>query len=104
MVFVIWKWTWVDLDECLTDSETKASLCSSDVNSSDDFQSDEPTLDEEVPAITHTVIFKCIGAHQEKRYQDTLAIVKGKINKGTAVYSLNLTIQLTATLLHLCVK
>jgi len=84
MVFVMWKWTWVELDEDLMDSETNPSLCGSDVNSLDDLQSDESTM-EEVPTITQSVIFKCIGAHKERQYQDTLAIVNNEITKGIAV-------------------
>jgi len=74
MVFVMWKWTWVELDEDLMDSETNASLCGSNVNSLDDVQSNESTM----LTITHSVIFKCIGAHKERLYQDTLAIVNNK--------------------------
>ena len=31
-----------------------------------------------IPAITHTVIFKCIGAHKEDEYQEHLALAKKK--------------------------
>jgi len=44
MVFVMWKCTLPQLDECLTDSET---LCDSDAK-----DSDEPTVVEGIPTIT----------------------------------------------------
>ena len=41
--------------------------------------------DDSVPAITHTVIFKCIGAYKEKRYQEILAIAGRKHENGIKV-------------------
>ena len=65
MVFIIWNWTWIDdEDPSDADSESDASVCGSDVNSSENsLESDEPPVDDEIPAITHSVIFKCIGSH-----------------------------------------
>ncbi len=31
-----------------------------------------------IPAITHSVVFKCIGAHKESRYREVLALVAKK--------------------------
>ena len=42
-------------------------------------------LDDSVPAITHSVIFKCIGAHKEIHYQEILAAANRKLEKGTKV-------------------
>ena len=41
--------------------------------------------DDSVPAITHTVIYKCIGAHKEKHYQEILAIAGRKHENGIKV-------------------
>ena len=38
--------------------------------------------DDSVPAITHTVIFKCIGVTKEKKYQDTLKYAKQQLDNG----------------------
>jgi len=37
-----------------------------------------------IPAITHTVTFKCIGVTKEKRYQDTLKYAKKRLDDGGA--------------------
>jgi len=38
--------------------------------------------DDIIPAITHAVIFKCIGVHKYKRYQDTLSVAKKCLKMG----------------------
>ena len=35
---------------------------------------------DEIPAITHTVVFKCIGVAKEKKYQDTLKYAKKRLD------------------------
>ena len=86
MVFVIWSWTWIDEDLSDVDGESDTSICGSDVNSLESsLESDEPPVDEKIPAITHSVIFKCIGSHKESQYKDKLAVAKRKRNKGTEV-------------------
>jgi len=67
-VFVLWNWIWVD-DSSATPS---ISTCSSPCNSPSPPPSDSSSEDDLIPAITHTVIFKCIGVTKEKRYQDIL--------------------------------
>lgn len=38
-----------------------------------------------IPAITHSVVFKCIGAQKEIHYQEILALVAKKIKQGETV-------------------
>ena len=52
--------------------------------SSNDNISNEETKDD-IPAITHSVVFKCIGCTKEFCYQELLAQVSQKIKKGEAV-------------------
>ncbi len=40
--------------------------------------SDSNVDDDGIPAITHSVVFKCIGAHKEGWYQDVLALAAKK--------------------------
>ena len=35
-----------------------------------------------IPETTHSVIFKCIGAHKETEYQEILAMVSKNIDNG----------------------
>lgn len=41
--------------------------------------------DNDIPEITHGVVFKCIGAHKEMDYQETLALVSRNLNSGKTV-------------------
>ena len=43
---------------------------------------DSSSKDDAIPAITHTVIFKCVGVTKEKRYQDTLKYARKKLDDG----------------------
>lgn len=83
----MWKWSWVECVEPESDtSDSQAqqyeslsddSRGTSANESSPDVSSD---LDEDnFPDITHSVIFKCIGALKEHRYQETLALVAKKL-------------------------
>ena len=82
-VFIMWNWIW--LEECDSSSE----ICS-DKEHLSTFESesdrDESGEDElEVPAITHSVVIKCIGVTKEKRYQELLALASRKRNNGETV-------------------
>ena len=47
-----------------------------------------PTDEDEedtIPEITHTVVFKCIGAHKERQYQETLALASRKLKDNSKV-------------------
>jgi len=75
----LWKWTWFEFPESDNESNKNSP------NFSFDCTSEESMSDEEMPAITHSVVFKSIGCHKEQRYQDTLALAKRKINDGFTV-------------------
>ena len=56
----------------------------SPLNSPDDITSSESD-DDSIPAIIHAVIFKCIGVHKERRYQDVLSEASKKLDDGKRV-------------------
>ena len=57
--FVLWNWIWVG------DSSTTPSVSSSTYSSESPLD-DSSSEDDAIPAITHTVIFKCIGVTKER--------------------------------------
>ena len=75
-VIVIWNWTWLaaeiiessDYEECLSESDSIQSIMEN--------SEDEP--DDGIPAITDSVVFKCIGCHKENWYQELLALAQRK--------------------------
>ena len=47
---------------------------------------DSTSEDEDtIPEITHTVVFKCIGAHKERQYHKTLALASQKLKDNSKV-------------------
>ena len=78
-VFIIWKWTWEDAAEhnqsVLDDFDERDDSSESDNNSQqeDAFQS---TL------VTHSLIFKCIGATKSHHYQEALAKAAEEFKEG----------------------
>ena len=70
---------------CASDNEGNASLFNDIDLTSDETGSDEPILDEKVPTITHSVVFKCIGCHKEHRYQGLLSLANKKVKDGSTV-------------------
>lgn len=98
-VLVIWEWEWKDSacyssylemdslnDENDTDGEvyddTGATKNSEPESEESDDNESRPESD--IPLVTHTVTFKCIGAHREE-YQDTLCEARNRLNKGFTV-------------------
>ena len=89
-VFVMWNWTWLYEVPSSDDDRSVCSDNSEQFRDSDDAieSSDDNTTEVcTIPAIIHSVIFKCIGNLKEHRYQELLALVKKKINKGVIVLS-----------------
>ena len=83
-VFIKREWEWLEDDnnsEC-QQSEGDQEESNLDATCADN-DSDED--EDEIPAITHSVTFKYIGCTKELYYQETLALVKQKINKGENV-------------------
>ena len=82
-VFVLWNWVWLEDSR----SPTPESICdpannllSPGISSTSD-EDEEDTITE----ITHTVVFKCIGAHKERQYQETLALASRKLKENSKV-------------------
>ena len=75
-VFILWKWTWFEFPESDNESNENSP------NFSFDCTSEESMSDEDIPAITHSVVFKSIGCHKEQRY---LALAKRKLSNGFTV-------------------
>ena len=65
-----------------TDSGSESEL-PAEVLSSDELTSDE--THDEIPEITHSVVFKCIRVLKEHRYQETLVTASRKLQDGEAV-------------------
>ena len=90
----MWKWVWLeDLDSRASTPESQHSNNSSsslpppppdspDVTTPS--ESDESD-DDSIPVITHAVIFKCIGVHKERRYQEILSEASTRLEDGQRV-------------------
>lgn len=79
-IFVMWHWEWFDFDREEPSDE------GSDIVVEDqglDSLSDEEDLTNSF--ITHSVVFKCIGATKEHRYQELLGLAKQKLKDGHTV-------------------
>ena len=85
----MWDWEWVDCSEdddgdCVVASSSQEEhKCDEDEH--DESESHDSSDSEDVPNITHTVIFKCIGVTKEHRYQDLLGLAKQKKRVGETV-------------------
>ena len=68
-VFVLWKWTWIDYNKPTSLSPSPSPVTPQSTTPDDVAQASSDSEDDHndgIPAITHTVIFKCIGAHKEE--------------------------------------
>jgi len=84
----MWNWSW--LDESTSDEESSDSVDGSDSvddveGSSNNDNDNHDEDDDAIPAITHSVVFKCIGTLKQHEYQETLALAKKKIREGIVV-------------------
>ena len=84
----MWNWQWQD------DSDEQDDVVSGDepepepenVGPSDTEETgNEEEENDDIPAITHSVVFKCIGCTKELHYQELLALANQKMNKGEGV-------------------
>ena len=73
-VFVLWNWFWVE------NSSATLSVTSSPHRSPTPNDGSSSSSSDEIPTITHTVVFKCIGVTKEKKYQDTLKYAKKRLD------------------------
>ena len=105
-VLVIWRWEWKDSacyssylemaqldslnDENDTDGEAYDDRGATENSEPESEESDdndrvtESRPESDIPLVTHTVTFKCIGAHREE-YQDTLREARNRLAKGFTV-------------------
>ena len=95
---MVWEWEWIEDDVEESSSEVSDDLSA---RSSPELFSDysQPTVehsptahtedtsneDDLVPAITHSVLFKCIGADKERNYQEVLFTAAKKHGEGINV-------------------
>ena len=88
-VFVIWEWEWLEDHSDPESNQSEHDQETDDLDATDNNDNDEEDEDEmdedEIPAITHSVTFKCIGSTKEARYQEVLALANQKIRKGETV-------------------
>ena len=95
-VLVVWDWEWKDYQPSLevesdgkddTDSEGCEDVEESkpeNEQSDDDDSVNEGKAESDIPLVTHTVTFKCIGAPKDE-YQDTLREARNRLAKGFTV-------------------
>ena len=81
---VLWNWKWTDdpdIEQVDPDNEEEDEIGTGDATlSSSDISSNEEAEDD-IPAITHSVVFKCIGCIKKCGYQELLARARQKIKK-----------------------
>ena len=83
-VFVMWNWEWVEDADIESDSEA-SSRDEPEPPAVDTEEEEEEAEDHGVPAITHSVVFKCIGATKEMRYQELLALANRRVRNSEIV-------------------
>ena len=85
----MWDWSWIQQEDSSDDSTNSSTVDSSNKSneSSTDLKSDNDNEDDasSIPAITHTVVFKCNGNTKEIRYQEVLALANKKRKEGMDV-------------------
>ena len=96
-VFVMWEWEWTesvgsDTPKC-TESEDSYNEDENDDSVAEskpeceesENEEEESVAESEIPFVTHTVTFKCIGAVRDQLSQDTLREARDRISKGFIV-------------------
>jgi len=80
----MWNWSW--LDETLSGIKEESSSDVAEESTEESNEHDEDTSSTDtIPAITHSVIYKCIGTLKKHEYQEILAVVKKKMCEGIVV-------------------
>jgi len=80
-------WTWFWVDETWNDNEESSNSFNDDAEGTDEVDEDDEDTSstDDIPAITHSVVFKCIGSVKKHEYQETLALVKKKMCEGAVI-------------------
>ena len=84
LVFVIWKWKWEDISEHQSQSDNDRENNSDTEVDGDGGQENYPDCFQS-SLVTHSVVFKCMGANKTKRSQEVLAETSEKLKKGEHV-------------------
>ena len=92
-VFIVWDWEWSDSESEVDEDEHVGSCSSAEENASVNpylLSDSESTHEEdensfELPEVTHSVVFKCIGSTHHPESQDALSEAASLINAGTEV-------------------
>ena len=82
-MFILLNWIWLEglrfpTIESICDPANNS--LSPDINTTSD--EDEENV---IPEITHLVVFKCIGAHKERQYQEILALASQKLKENSKI-------------------
>jgi len=75
-----WEW-----EDCSEDDDDRGDSVVAPLSQDEHDAQDSSDSEDVVPNITHTVIFKCIGATKEHRYQELLGLAKQKKIAGETV-------------------
>ena len=68
----MWNWTWLDEDLC--DDKESLNFSDEDVAKESNEEDDDDTSNTDaIPAITHSIIFKCMGSTKKRKYGDSLS-------------------------------
>ena len=82
-MFVMWNWQWLEDSDSEQDGVVSGDEPGDAAPSnSEESGNNEEAEDDNIPAITHTVVFKCIGCTKELRYQELLVLANQKRKKG----------------------
>lgn len=90
-VFIVWEWEWSDSEpeEDESELENVSTCCSAEGTINPYLLSDSESEHEAdtfvLPEITHTVVFKCIGATHNQQSQEVLSEAANLIKKGTEI-------------------
>ena len=90
-VFVFWKWNWQDSaphaseDEDSDNGEDSDERSPSSSNSKGTYTDTDSDGEIEATLITHSIVFKCIGATNDQHSQETLAMAAQKVKKQEQV-------------------
>lgn len=84
-VFVMWKWSWMDVSELDAKGSDKESDKVEEADNPDSGNEDE--LDKSIASslVSHSVTFKCMGANKVVRSQEVLTESAQKLKKGEYV-------------------
>ena len=78
-VFVLWNWKWIDDPDIEQDDPDSEDERNTALSSNDDSSNEE--AEDDIPAITHSVVFKCKGIYKRVSLPGTPCTIKPKDEK-----------------------